>query len=198
MIIIEGSDLVGKTTLAKMLCEHPALSGYWYHHLTRPPKSFDYCQGYMNMACHEYVQDRYHMSEPVYACVRGDIPGIDPEQYRIVDAHLRMMGTLTVVIVAQDDSDLRARFNALDQRVEMYHVEQIVHVNALFNSIVSHRVQLNTSIGEYHMDWDIVIRTKGVDDYPSDEEVDKIIDAYIARQATIIKWIGEHNDGPNY
>lgn len=136
MLIVEGADLVGKTTLCKELVkrlnelQHPHI----YRHLSRLPNSFHRYYGYQSMAAIHSVQDRFHMSEPVYAAMRGDETPLTPWLYDQVDAMLLLKSAFTVVVYAINEDLIRSRWG----RDEMYDLESVLAVNASFDRIANH------------------------------------------------------------
>lgn len=192
MIIIEGSDLVGKTSFAKALLNHKALSssGYIYKHFSRLPTSFDFCAGYMNNASKNSVQDRFHMSEPVYSLIRRESESaLTPEKYRLVDAHLRLLGAYTVVITCKE-SLLSDRMRA----DEMYDLDQILQVNREFSSAVTH----DGPWRGYQMDWDCHIHCNENEPFPTDQNVEHVIGEYLFRQSQLSLALEVTNDGPHF
>lgn len=176
MIIVEGADLVGKTTLCKKLVER--LPGHVYAHFTRLPDSFDRYWGYHERASRGIVQDRFHMSEVAYAAMRGDLgsSGLTPEVYRLVDARLRRLGCMTVLLVAEPE--------LLERRMregEMYNISQILHVNAIFKEIIESR---GGSLG-YDMDVDFWTEGFETKPYVLEEEIDELVERYETRQETL-------------
>jgi GTPase SAR1 family protein len=173
MIIIEGSDLVGKTTLAQRLLREDELQqqGFIYKHLSRLPYGFK-PHMYQEHAHMRSVQDRFHMSEPVYAAVRGDTTFLTPEKYRRVDGYLRQLGAITIVLTAEE-SLIRSRM----REGEMYNIKQILLANSMFNTIGI----LGGKWQDYNMDVDFhFILTK---DYPSisNESIKHIVNFAKAR-----------------
>lgn len=136
MLIIEGSDLVGKTTLAKDLVKklnergHPHI----YRHLSRLPDSFNRFCGYEQVMSTYSVNDRGPMSEPVYANMRGDETSLTPWLYQRVDAMLQLKGAFTVVLYAMEEQLIKDRW----REGEMYDLEGVLQVNACFDRIANH------------------------------------------------------------
>ncbi len=186
MIIVEGTDLVGKTTFCKRLLENPYLvnEGYWHKHLSKPPRNFDNCRGYIDMAYMKSVQDRFHMSEIVYSCLDNRETSITPEKYRIVDAHLRMMGAVTVVIICADYSILCER-HATRADEEMYSAEQVCQANDYFSSLCS-----SERFGQYKPDYDLVIKTGQGKPFPDQDDIDNVLRLYDSRLAQLADAIG--------
>lgn len=90
-----------------------------YAHFTRLPPGFDYYWGYLERASVKVVQDRFHMSEVVYAMARGEPSKLSPEVYRLVDARLRLLGSYTVLVTA-DSTLIAARWD----KGQMYSLER--------------------------------------------------------------------------
>lgn len=130
MLIIEGTDAVGKTVLAKKFVEE--LPDHVYRHLSRLTDSFDRFWGYVEHASSFAVQDRYHMSEIAYTFARAEQQVMPSLYYSWVDGFLRFKPAYTVVITA-DETVIRRRYEKLDQ---MYDVETVIRANTAFKRIV--------------------------------------------------------------
>lgn len=139
MIIIEGTDLVGKTSVCNKICEADG-NTLVYQHLSKPPENWDYLFGYIDLAAKFSVRDRFHISDIAYRAACGEQPRIDPEHFRLVDAHLRLLGTVTAVITV-DDCLLEERF-AARKSVEMYKLDVILKANNYYKTIAKR--------GRYH------------------------------------------------
>lgn len=102
MLIIEGADRVGKTTLCHKLIERLAPTGPWmYRHFGPLPESWMHPWDYFPHMSRYVVQDRFHLSEWVYRRAEGQAnPDLTSEKYRLIDAQLRLLGSVTVVITA--------------------------------------------------------------------------------------------------
>lgn len=157
MLIIEGADLMGKTTLAHALLKE--LTTHIYCHFTRLPKDFDYYGMYIDRMSPFIVQDRFHMSEIVYATVRGEEPNITPLQYRLLDAHALMNGAFTVVLYSDDDL-IRSRW----REGEMYTLDRVIAANFYFrkqviDGCVLHRdMEVDARLQSYDREWKAVIK----------------------------------------
>lgn len=172
MLIIEGSDLVGKTTLQSVLVNRLAEHGPWIPaHLSLPPKMWQSPSSYFQHMSRYVVQDRFHMSEIAYAfAARGGKTRLTPYRYSLVDAKLRQLGGYTVVIIA-DKAFLREQWKGCN-REEMYGLDVILRANEEFEQIcVTHEV-----------DVDIVIRCDN--GFPAKQTgvIDYIVQKYLQRQ----------------
>lgn len=133
MLVIEGGDLVGKTTLCYKLNEH--LTTHAYQHLSKLYYDFNPVIGYIDLASRFSIKDRFHISEAVYADVTERDTQVTPNSVRLLEAHLRLLGMFTVIVTA-DDCLLEERFNQHKAR-EMYDLETILRVNERFKIIGS-------------------------------------------------------------
>jgi len=195
MIIVEGADLVGKTTFCHKLLEFAALRDtYWYRHLSKPPVGASFCSCYVELAMRCAVQDRFHMSEVVYSRVRDEKEAsCSPEKYRLVDAHLRTLGAITVIIVT--DIDVLKRRYEETARDEMYDLEKILYANELFTEIC----QEGGSFEGYRMDLDLFFTLDDEIPFPTDAMARTVVDAYCKRQAQLDLIVMESADeGPRY
>lgn len=175
MIIIEGPDCVGKTTVCKKLLK--ILNGeslglpHVYAHFTKLPAGFDYYHNYLDRASRYVVQDRFHLSEIVYSRARGIAKSpLCPERYRLVDAALRNLGTITVLITA-DDGLIRERWD----QSQMYNTEITLAAADGFR-------RLGELFPEYDPDIDFNFHcTKGIP-YVPDTILNEILTKYLCRQ----------------
>lgn len=182
MLILEGTDLTGKTTFAKQLLKLPFFEseGYVYQHLSKLPYGFDHCWHYKALASRRAIWDRFHMSEIVYAAVRHEDTKLYPERYRWVDGCLRLLGALTVIITA-DESLLRGRM----REGEMYTLDQILEVNRRFTEILYRRLELKNegkSCRYKDVDWDYRIHCTLEVPFPTSAHLHEIAKHYQHRQ----------------
>lgn len=179
MLIIEGSDLVGKSTLCQNLVKRLADSGHTYSHLSRLPDAFHRYWSYVDRAARFVVQDRFHMSEIVYAEARGDGTSLSPEKYRLVDGFLRGLGAYTIVISCSDDL-LVERYKTRAQE-EMYKLELVLNVNSFFRHIGRKCGWKNYNA----IDVDFACVCTPSNPFVSDNEVEQILKEYRNRQDMI-------------
>lgn len=133
MLIIEGCDLAGKTTLARECVK--VLSGQhelpmMYGHLDKPPQRWDKYWDYRSLVCRHTVMDRFHMSHIAYRAVDGEPHDLTPLTYAMVDAEITLQGGM-VVLVLPIHATLRERWERKN-RDEMYGLEHVVRVNDVF------------------------------------------------------------------
>lgn len=181
MLIVEGTDLVGKTTFAQKLVKALHSDGYVYRHMTRLPIGFVHPIDYFPLAMRRAVYDRFHMSEIAYAAARGDDTDLCPERYRLVDAYLRGLGAYTVVIVA-DDELIKERWG----RDEMYDQSTVHRANAAFKEVTKTEAMMdNAELFKYDVDCDMVIYCSKHMPYPTDDHVNDVLEKYRMRQITL-------------
>ena len=165
MLIIEGTDCVGKTTLAHKLAKKLSMA---YQHLGPLPD--DWCdQDYINLASPKAVRDRYHLSEIAYSthlkrsCKIRDL--------RVLHATLLLKCKAYVVMITADPTVIGSRY---DPKRELFNIEDVIAVNDVFENGLK-------AYGDY--------RIHLTSDQPDilDMTVDKIAEAYSRR----LKWIEE-------
>jgi hypothetical protein len=139
MLIVEGADLVGKTTLAKRLVERLNELGWphVYRHAVRPPASWrrDPVCAYEAQACPWAVQDRYHLSELAYRSVDGGEPCLREDEAELLEAQ---MPYATVLVVVAAPALIEARYPANAGR-ELYTLEQVLAANDWFRRLAEGR-----------------------------------------------------------
>jgi thymidylate kinase len=94
LIIIEGADKTGKTTLAKAIAKR---FGYHYYH-SGPPKrrpADEYIDFLLDLK-YSTVCDRFHLGELVYGPMfRGTI-GINEREFRVIEYMLKSMKAILI------------------------------------------------------------------------------------------------------
>lgn len=139
MIIIEGADLVGKTTLCQKLLKSPGVQEYGaiYSHFSRLPDRFERGRGYRDRMSVALVQDRFHMSEVVYSQMRSKLTDttMTPARYAMIDAWHTLHAGITVVVAAMIDKLIEDRWD----RPEMYSLGQTLECNQIFKHIAQHQ-----------------------------------------------------------
>ena len=175
MLIVEGADLVGKTTLCEELMRR--LPGWCYAHLGPEANHAEWHSywGYRRRASRRVVQDRFHMSQVAYAWARREEPAVTPYKYALVDAFLREIGGFTVVITASL-ALLEDRF----VRAELYALATIARANNAF-------MGFGRASHECYERADVDLHIHCTPDSPWVEGVlvDFIIDRYTRRQAEL-------------
>lgn len=129
MIIVEGSDGLGKTTLCKALQYTLRKMGYKFEvsHMSKPGPCFDFYWDYVKAINGLKVFDRFHLGEiaygeVIYGCRQTE------EAMRLLDGMLRSLPCVVVLVCATDDWWGRN----FVQKKEMFEIAQIVEVNKYF------------------------------------------------------------------
>lgn len=174
MIVIEGTDGVGKTYLAHRLVKeledtYPMV----YSHLSRLPLSWQFPDSYEDHVQRFTVRDRFHMSELVYTELRGEQQSLLPAHYRLVDAWLREVGAVTVLITCDGD-----RLQPSD-RNEMYSFDAIYKANKLYEALRS-----GNAFYAYSPDLDIHLHLEKSAGFPGENDnfVREILKLWTTRQ----------------
>lgn len=182
MLIIEGADLVGKTTLAKALAKK-LNSRSWphvYQHLSRLPHEWAHhaVENYARLCSPYVVRDRFHMSELVYSDARREEPTLSPGTYRTVDQIVRSYCGFTIVVVATPDLiEERYRREVAGGRAEMYDVERVLLVNQHFTDIATQAGRWR----DYSIAFDHVISCDRDHPFPDPDQI--LLSAYCRRLA---------------
>ena len=157
MLIVEGVDGVGKTTLAQECCRELHKHGYpyLYNHFSKLPDSFDRVWDYEPWIRRKVVQDRFHLSREVYGRVFHNQPLFTTLEMELIEGMLSNVGAYVVVCYACDNTWLEEQIkaNAPDQ---MYDVSGILEANDYYSKIAQAQ--------HHHFDQSIVV---DVDGWPS-------------------------------
>lgn len=134
MLIIEGTDLVGKSHLVKRLVNGLRLRGHNYAscHLGRlaPGDRFD---EYLELLRPRQVWDRLHVSELAYRAHDDVEPCITSQNYRSLDLKLMTKYRAMIVILTAPESIIRERH--AQRGDDVYDLERILAVNRTFLEI---------------------------------------------------------------
>ncbi len=175
MIILEGTDHVGKTTAAQAMCEiigerlsRPPLT--LYGHMSRPPESFDHVAEYMR-AVRAGVQDRFHLGSIVYGRILGGGTFTLARRMRVVQAYLRWTGCHVVVFTCSRDM-LRRRLAASVNKEQMYRQDQILDAGEAFRGL-----SVSSNLGEPYCDQVVDVTEK----WPTREELTAVVDSWWAK-----------------
>lgn len=198
MLIVEGSDCVGKTSLCNELIKQLNSRGYPVipQHFGLLPSNWNYYDDYLPFMNTRTVMDRFIMSEVVYGHVIRNGTKLSPELYRRLDAHLRLQGSVTVVVTA-NDYWMRQQLDAkMASRQEVFNADQIMTVNHAFYDFVNCRRDNDECPDwaiDYEPDCDFVYHINDGDTMPSSniEFVEAIIAKFIERQE-VVKWNGTY------
>lgn len=182
MLVIEGGDLVGKSTLVKRAVERLNARG-WPHmpmHLTRPPEDFDYYQGYVDKMSLETVWDRFHLSCLAYRRHDDRRCSMTPLKYELVDAAHRMLGGMVIVVTASA-AVIEARYARRGDA--MYDLPHTLDVNQTFIDMTGLRwITVRDAEYQYHIDASIFIKDESDESMQkANEWIDDVVDQYMRR-----------------
>lgn len=134
MIVLEGCDKTGKSTLAKMLGE--ALG--WPVVSFGVPKTANPYHEYLDFLTNlesDVVLDRFHAGEFVYPWVFNRTTNMTLRHFRTLDLMLRTLGTLVVHCSTHDKNFLRDKFESEE---DMNSVSKIDLTQDLFQTFFHH------------------------------------------------------------
>lgn len=118
MIILEGPDRCGKTTLARALLRR--LPGWGYRHHTKPPVPPLEYFGWVSEARATTIIDRLHWSELVYGTVYRNQARLSPGEWRLLEMIL-LAQRATIVRLTDDVAKIQARYD----HKEMYSADRV-------------------------------------------------------------------------
>lgn len=135
LIIIEGPDNTGKTTLALHLAE---IFGLEYKHCSKPKSDSPF---------HEYIEmfkdikvptviDRAHLGEFVYSQLWRDGCSITEKQFKLIDLEAMSRFEYTIVIHAQAPDDVISE-RCIKEKEDLLQQSQIVRCSELFREITA-------------------------------------------------------------
>lgn len=135
MIVVEGPDMAGKSTLVQRLFEAiPGQTGRaaMPRHFTKPPRSFDKYWGYKACVQRDVILDRFHLSHLAYRAVDGEPHDLTPLRYELIEADISRVGGFTVLLLPGREL-IRERWDKVARtRAEMYSLEHVLQVNEVF------------------------------------------------------------------
>jgi thymidylate kinase len=173
MFIIEGSDCVGKTTIANKIVDavnardiFPA----YYQHMTRPPRCFNFRDHYIEMMSKFAVMDRFHLGALAYH-PDGTLP---VDALRWVETKLWQYRSVILVVHCSNSDKYRQKL--LDHNIhreEMFDIETLLKANAMYNAIAR-------SSANGYLTWDITPRGSLDFRYPSNRMINKWANDWIS------------------
>lgn len=155
MLVVEGPDLVGKTTLCEELVARLNADGWAERTCGAPsarthfgplPDGWDYLGGYARLVRPGAVMDRFHWSERAYGGALRGGSKIDPRRTAIVDGLIHACGGMIVLVCPPFD----AYAKLLDQRWtnrEMFDKMQLELVRLRFMQMSNSCDALHSCVG---------------------------------------------------
>lgn len=132
MLIIEGSDCLGKSTVVKKIASlvtqwdgHPVATA----HMSRPNGSFDFFTGYRPFISPYVIFDRFHLGSLAY---HNDV--MTKVHLRIIEGWIRSAGGLVVLLYSSDEKWYRDRIEH-DPRGNILPVDLMCEANRRFTDI---------------------------------------------------------------
>lgn len=152
MLIFDGSDLVGKSTLASRAVNELNDFGlsHMLMHLSRPPASFDCLSGYVEKMSTMTVWDRFHLSNIAYRAHDEHPTMMKPWKLDMVEAHMRLVGGFSIIVTANDEL-LRSRY--AERGDALYSLDHILRVNDTFAKMAhTTQYEMRGDTYRYHID----------------------------------------------
>lgn len=185
MLVVEGADCLGKTTLVAELrealggamCCSPAMLKLGKEHSTWRP--VDYVA-----ACKPWTLcDRFHLSEAVYGAVARGKSNLTPWAIGTIADAISGCGGMVVIVHASPSDYLRILDHAFDQGREAFGRHVCESANTAFCDLASRALRGNAETGTRVVRV-TMNRTRHGPDWPSSRKavVQGIVSEYLARQ----------------
>lgn len=129
MLVIEGSDCLGKTILAKKIVIKMMEKGFptVYSHMGRPNEQlFDFFYAYKDMINPCSVMDRFHLGGLAYHSNK-----ISKQRLKIINSWIRSIGGMIIVLYANDEQWYRRRLHE-DKRGNLLAMDAMCEGNCFF------------------------------------------------------------------
>ncbi len=183
MLIIEGSDCLGKTTFANLLVSEAAKRVHpisevprfpiFYSHMSRPNKAFDFFDHYTDMMSKFAVQDRFHIGGIVWHDAIKQ-PALD-----IIEGRLRALGSMTIIFYASDLEWYENRIKN-DDRGNMLPTDSMISANKWFVDLAKQDL-LNGAKPMWDYAYDIKFEFNHDARFPDAEYANHILDKWFER-----------------
>lgn len=135
MLIIEGSDNLGKTTAAKALVKLAAGHGRYpvrYSHMSRPNDTFDFLHDYQDISSKFAVQDRFHLGGLVWHKEK-----IGRDALKVIEGRLQALGSLCVIMYTSDAAWYKDHLK-LHAKPELFDHEKLIVANEHYQALAEH------------------------------------------------------------
>ena len=174
MLILEGSDCLGKSTFANLLlkvADEFERFPTFYSHMGRPNASFDFLHDYKDMMSKYAVQDRFHLGGIVWHDALTDAA------LSLIEGWLQSIGSLTVVMYASDDVWYNQRLLD-DDRGNLLTQEAMMIANDVYTQMATGIARLNPNV---YLSWDVKSVMNDSPVYPDESFARKLIQKWFER-----------------
>lgn len=169
MVIIDGADLVGKTTLQQAVVRELNNLGFCHIplHLSKLPDSFHRVRGYLPLMTKDVVWDRFFASRQAYGRVLDNQELLFPEEIEHLQSCTDLVCAFRVLVLG-DENLIRQNY----RKDEMYDLDSVLQVNEVFRREISEQPWL----------WHMIIDARKM--WPS-EYASSIVSKYVERRLTL-------------
>ena len=178
MLIIEGPDGLGKTTLAKKIQRKVSDLGLpiVYSYMTRPNEDkFDFFNSYRELINYCAVQDRFHLSGLAY---HDDLKtNLHQRNIQAINSWIRSVGGLIVVLYASDQEWYRQNILASTEK-HIVDTPVMCEANRRYTQYAQH------NDCDYSFDISFGHRTTGPE-YVSEISINEIINEWLIRRKNL-------------
>lgn len=195
MLIVDGPDNVGKTTLCRRLvAELGARHGGWmYRHFGPLPKTWEHPWDYERHVGTHVVMDRFHPSEVVYRAALGEDLNLSPLGYSIVDSWVRLAGGMVVLLYSSNHDVFKRGYEDRPQGND-------VKVNAVASLFFENMAGYRNFKTEQNDTYDVAVdawydvAVEGCYPAENDAFVRRLLEAYLSKERRVLRvrssWTG--------
>ncbi len=137
MLILDGTDNVGKTTLCNKLAvlanEMKPFNEVKFkvNHMTRPDEDFNFFTDYKTLMGQYIIQDRFHFGAIAY----HNLCPYNQDQLKFIESWLYRLGSMIIIVHPTSQFYYKTRLN-VSRRKEMFDVETIIRAYHRYDDIV--------------------------------------------------------------
>lgn len=177
MIILEGTDNLGKTTFAHKLrtrLRERLQIDYAYTHFTVLSPSFRFPMDYLPFFTHNTMLDRFYQSELAYSAARGVQSRVSDAMASKLDAIAELAGCTRVLFLASSTR------RVADDREQMFDTGVIQRANEAYDQLYATR----------RLQFDYILHLDGGNPWPSDQQLESV--CQLVRQRRVdasVSWL---------
>jgi len=172
MLIIEGSDCLGKTTLANSILKRIQELGEvaTIRHLGRPDATFDFYTDYFPMIEPSVIQDRFHLGALAY---HDNV--MTANQLRIIEGWIYSHGGFIILMYAGNFQKYKIRIKN-DPRGNLLKVPILEEANKRFYELVHYNKKVIIDFS-----WDLY-DSKGEEQYMNQYLINELTEKWLQRR----------------
>jgi hypothetical protein len=177
MLVIEGSDGLGKTTFAKAIVRYVVEHDYYpvmYSHMTRQNGSFNFFEQYKPFCNPFTVQDRFHLGGIAYHTKK-----ITLNRLRIIEGWIHGQGGQVIILYCPDFHQYE-KYIEQDLRGNLLDTDLLIEANRRYYCMAEERSHPQPIFDE-------AIAVKPEEQiYPNEDTVERVAEEWIQRRREVL------------